>query len=519
MRKSAQAAFQVSHDGRTVQFGFEAGKSLAYFSLVPIHVERGEVFVRGKTEMQKLSLYPPLAKVKNIRLNLDNPSRPLLNDSELQLERHERVESFAVSRKDFKSLLLGTNRYLRFLEQDGTEKLRIALPGAASLVNLTPNGEGAVAALSDGTIRWYSLRNGAELLSFFPHSDRRKWIAWTPLAPYFCYAAAEEADTLLRKLQNKNLDTAADLLPVQEGKRPEELAQALETLRGEIDVSEEKGLSPITPAGSRQQSGRTISVILPTLSQEKLTASKQSKLYVLALGVNDYAPPIPKLRFAAKDAGDFTETLQKQAGGLYEEVVVKCLTNTSASRKDIFNALDWIRTHTGKNDVAMIFVSGHGTNDQYEYYYYLPADSNPQHLVTTAVPFSAIQKTAALLQGKAIFFIDTCRSGGAMGKKQIDIRRTLSDLAQSNKTIVVFSSSSNEQVSFEEENWNNGAFTKALIEGIDGKAALADGAVTVYSLSLYISKRVQEMTAGKQTPTIAIPTSIPDFAIARVPKQ
>jgi hypothetical protein len=55
-----------------------------------------------------------------------------------------------------------------------------------------------------------------------------------------------------------------------------------------------------------------------------------------------------------------------------------------------------------------------------------------------------------------------------------------------------------------------------LIEGLEGKAALQSGEITVYSLSLYTSRRVKELTSGQQTPTIAIPTSIPDFPIAKV---
>ena len=62
--------------------------------------------------------------------------------------------------------------------------------------------------------------------------------------------------------------------------------------------------------------------------------------------------------------------------------------------------------------------------------------------------------------------------------------------------------------------WNNGAFTKALVEGIRGGAAYRGDKITVNMLDLYISERVKELTGGRQTPTTAKPSTVPDFPIA-----
>ncbi len=37
-----------------------------------------------------------------------------------------------------------------------------------------------MAAFGDGTIRWYRMTDGKELLAFFPHKDRKRWVMWTP---------------------------------------------------------------------------------------------------------------------------------------------------------------------------------------------------------------------------------------------------------------------------------------------------------------------------------------------------
>jgi hypothetical protein len=361
------------------------------------------------------------------------------------------------------------------------------------------------------------MREQREILIFFPHQDKKKWVAWTQREDYFTYAAADSAEDLLRTQQNKSLNTAVDMLPIQESKAPEEVAQALAILQDSPPQAGQKKEEAQESAENRPETRPTaITLLLPVVSSKAAeTSDKVARLFVLAIGVNDYQDPIPKLKFAAKDAQDLAAMMKKQEGLFYEDVTVRCLPNKAATRKAIFEQLEWIRKQTTPNDIALIFISGHGTNDPYGYYYFLPVDSHPEHLLTTAVPFSAIQKTAAFLAGKALFFIDTCRAGGAMGDKQVDIRRTLNELAQSNKSIVVFASSSQNQVSLEKDEWNNGVFTKSLLEGISGQATTGQSEITVYSLSLYISKRVKELTGGKQTPTIAIPSSMADFAIAK----
>ena len=67
--------------------------------------------------------------------------------------------------------------------------------------------------------------------------------------------------------------------------------------------------------------------------------------------------------------------------------------------------------------------------------------------------------------------------------------------------MVVFASSTGQQYSLEDPAWGNGAFTKALVEGIKGGADYTqDGTITINQLDLYLSERVKELTGNKQTP-------------------
>ena len=74
-------------------------------------------------------------------------------------------------------------------------------------------------------------------------------------------------------------------------------------------------------------------------------------------------------------------------------------------------------------------------------------------------------------------------------------------LASAKSGAVVFAASISNQYSFKDATWNNGAFTKALVEGITGRAdSTGQGRITINMLDPYITERVNKLTGGKQTP-------------------
>jgi hypothetical protein len=82
--------------------------------------------------------------------------------------------------------------------------------------------------------------------------------------------------------------------------------------------------------------------------------------------------------------------------------------------------------------------------------------------------------------------------------------------------IVVFASSTGNQLSLEREEWNNGAFTKAVVEGMRGAAARPGlAAVSITDLKGYVSRRVMELTDGNQRPLMAMPKTVEDYWIAQ----
>jgi len=257
-----------------------------------------------------------------------------------------------------------------------------------------------------------------------------------------------------------------------------------------------------------------------TIERAAAAQRPEGDLYVLAIGVADYAREQYRLNLAAKDARDFAEAMKSQQGKLYRRVIVRTLTDRDATRANISREFEWLRSTATPADVAMLFVAGHGLNDANGQYYFLPWEAQHERLASTAIPQSAIVSTLSKIRGKTLFFVDTCFAGntlGALREKGRHTERMMNDLSASENGVVVFASSTGYEEAEEKSDWGNGAFTKALIDGLAGKADFTRaGRVTYAALNLFVSEEVSRITDGRQRPVFISPRGIPDFALVRL---
>jgi WD40 repeat protein/uncharacterized caspase-like protein len=561
-------------------------------------------------------------------MNWENNFAPTLAGQVLKLDQDEPSRSLAIT-PDASDFVLGTDWSLRFFTDQGQQRWKKTVPGPVFDVNIPTSGKLVVAAYGDGTIRWHRLSDGQELLAFFPHADRKRWVLWTPTG-YF--DASPGGEDLIGWHVNRGADAAADFFPASQFRsrfnRPDVIDRILDTLdeaealrqadaeRGSrptqtvaitqvlppvvevlsgMDISASstsvtikvKGRSaadaPVTAwrvrvngqavpdarGLQRDQTERELVVPIPAQNSEiqlfaenrhgvstpatvrvKWTGSTapqavaavpvsntggsvaatasagfqiQPKLYVLAVGVAKYQhKDISQLGLPAKDARDFAAAMQQQKGKLYREVEVKLLTDEKATRDDVIDGLEWLQKQVTQHDVGMIFIAGHGTNDPTQGYTYLPVNADPDKLRRTGVAMDEFKKTLANLPGKALFFFDTCHAGNVLGPKSRavnDVSSVINELSSAENGVVVFSSSTGRQLSYEDAAWGNGAFTKALVEGINGAASYQNsgqdsGRITHKMLDLYISERVKALTNGKQSPVTQAPGGVPDYPVA-----
>ncbi len=247
-------------------------------------------------------------------------------------------------------------------------------------------------------------------------------------------------------------------------------------------------------------------------------------LFVLSIGVSEFQRDEYKLGLPAKDARDFVKAMERQKGALYSAVSVKTLTNRDATRANIELGLAWLSSSVGPNDIGMLFMAGHGLNEPGGQYYFLPFDGSHTKLAATSVPESSIRNTLGKIRGRALFFVDTCFAGNVVGSSvgglantSRELGRLASEMASAENGVVVFASSSGRQLSEEKDEWGNGAFTKALIDGLGGKADLTKtGRVTFKGLDFFVSEEVRRLTDGRQTPVTISPIGVADFMLARL---
>lgn len=247
-------------------------------------------------------------------------------------------------------------------------------------------------------------------------------------------------------------------------------------------------------------------------------------LYILAVGVSEYADTGIRLEYSAKDATDLAQVLKGQEGPLYRKVEIRLLTDRNARRDDVLDGLEWIRREMTARDVGIVFLAGHGVNDSDGVYYFLPHDTEVKRLKRTGVIFTEIRNTLISLPGKALFFVDTCHSGNVLGtglrSLPNDTTAIANELASAENGVIVFTATTGRQYAQESDTWGNGAFTKALVEGLRGKADMTgSGRITHKMLDLYLSERVKQLTEGAQSPVTITPSGVPDFPLAVSPQR
>lgn len=221
-------------------------------------------------------------------------------------------------------------------------------------------------------------------------------------------------------------------------------------------------------------------------------------LHVFAVGISDYDQADLKLQHAAKDAADFMNTVKSCNLSQYSSLKTANLVQDKAGTdKNIKKGLSSLVNSVQQGDVALLFFSGHGAKEGAETYF-LSSNAESNDLFSSAVDFDIIKSALKRLKDRKcriIIFMDACHSGSMYGVKTVTETFSMAEPG-----IIGFYSSTEAQKSNESEQWKNGIFTKALLEGLKGAAVDQDGNITLDALELYIREQVRKATGGRQMP-------------------
>lgn len=272
----------------------------------------------------------------------------------------------------------------------------------------------------------------------------------------------------------------------------------------------------------------------------KYKSTEQAKTYFIGIAVADYKDRNMNLQYSAKDVRDLAKSFDQ----LYDGLVTDTLINIKATKENIM-ALKKKLMQTNVNDRVILAVTGHGLLSKSFDFYYATWDTDFSNPEKRAIKYEDLEN---LLTGiparKKLMLIDACHSGaldkeeltaqkitlqkansseavnGIVSRGVIKLNKTaamspnssfqmmqqlFTDLSGSNGAVII-SAAGGMEYALESAQWNNGVFTYCVRKGIEQKLADTDGGnfdgrVSVQELQQYVSRRVSELTNGKQQPT------------------
>jgi WD40 repeat protein len=249
------------------------------------------------------------------------------------------------------------------------------------------------------------------------------------------------------------------------------------------------------------------------------------RLFAIVVGTSDYAGTSLDLRYAAKDAFDFSGALKAGAENLFgrEKTRVVLLTTDSENdslkptRENIERAFREIAKEASANDQLVVYFSGHGLNygGQDGDFYYLTtsaASANEDYfkdpLIRKKVSIGSYELTSWINQipsRKKLLIFDACASGRAAENLMLAMKdvpasqvRALDRMAD-RTGLYVLSGSAADAVSYESTLYGQGLLTYAILKAMKGAALRQDGDeeyVDIQKLLHYVVDEVPKLAEG-----------------------
>jgi WD40 repeat protein len=123
----------------------------------------------------------------------------LINGNRLSLRPFQSVWTWA-NHPQQPVAVLGTTWSVMMVDEKAGIRWQQVLPAPAYQVTLSQDGRWVVAAVGDGTVRWYQADSGNEALSVFLHTSGKDWVAWRPDG---YYASSPRGDDFMGWLVNR----------------------------------------------------------------------------------------------------------------------------------------------------------------------------------------------------------------------------------------------------------------------------------------------------------------------------
>ncbi|MBP7077183.1 MAG: caspase family protein [Bacteroidales bacterium] len=273
--------------------------------------------------------------------------------------------------------------------------------------------------------------------------------------------------------------------------------------------------------------------------------SEKHDLYFVAVSVSEYEDAQFNLKYAVKDGRDMVKLFSENRKGDFANIFIDTLFNSAATTDNLI-AVRQKLMNSNVDDEVILYVSGHGLLDDNLDFYFASHNVDFSNPAIKGISYDLLE---GLLDGiparKKLLLMDACHSGEvdkedtqqeadnnvllADGKKSglktysykgavmkhssdpnkvglqnsFDLMQELFANLNRGSGAVVISAAAGVGYALEGEQWNNGVFTYALLDGLYNRRADANGdkQVSLSELRSYVIGEVDRLTNGRQRPT------------------
>ena len=277
-------------------------------------------------------------------------------------------------------------------------------------------------------------------------------------------------------------------------------------------------------------------------------SSKKPNLYLIAAGVSNYDDPTKNLNYPTKDALDIKELFESSSYA-FDEIIAETLIDEDFNKNELTRIKNLLK-NTTVDDCVIIFYAGHGVFDSNLDYFLSTTKTDFNNPSADGLTIDDLENVLDVIPARQkLLLIDACNSG-EIDKKYIKkaeelnktkgksivfripketslaysevglensfemMRELFVDLRRGSGTTIIAAANGVESAR-EGDQWNNGVFTFALINGLISKSSDMDknGQVNISELQRYLSSKVAELTNNLQKPVSRIENISNDWRV------
>ncbi|MDZ4835151.1 MAG: caspase family protein [Candidatus Melainabacteria bacterium] len=248
--------------------------------------------------------------------------------------------------------------------------------------------------------------------------------------------------------------------------------------------------------------------------------------WALVIGISKFQDRQINLKYPSKDAKDFYNYLIED--GQFAKNHVILLTDEKATRANILSVIGdtWLPRVANPDDLVVIYISSHGSPADMDVggvNYLVAHDTKSECLYATGIPLQDLMRIIKrrVHCDRVVIILDACHSGAASADSKGLYRSGNVDASQmvAGTGQLVIASSKPDQISWEGKAYENGVFTRHLIESLK----LKGNQTKLGQAFEYMKDKVQQevlMERGQlQTPELKSQWSGDDLVLSIVPTQ